>query len=173
MNPMSANKGIFLGRMCPVHKGHERIINEMVADVGEKNCLIIIGSANVISDRVPFSYNKRKEWINKLFPRLKVTYLHDQNDDKRWTINLIQVIHEVFSNDFDLNFYSGSLDDVSFLRGIYNVKLIDRSSYNISGTDVRKNLEEYGTTFKLVSDTIKMDVINEWKRYKNGQCNII
>ena len=66
---MSTNRAIFLGRMCPLHKGHERIINKMIEDVGEANSLIIVGSANVISERVPFSYEKRKQWINKIFPK--------------------------------------------------------------------------------------------------------
>ena len=70
--------GIFVGRVCPLHLGHQKIIQKMIDDCGVDNCLMLIGSSNApLSWRVLFPYMRRRNWVKRIFKQLKVIGIPD------------------------------------------------------------------------------------------------
>ena len=68
---MTKRIGIYVGRFCPIHKGHEAVVNKMIEECGVENSLIIIGSvARKPTFRVLFPYSQRKKWIKEIFPNV-------------------------------------------------------------------------------------------------------
>lgn len=137
--------GIFLGRLCPIHLGHEAVIDQMI-----KECdisLILIGSCNSnISIRNLFSYKERRELIKLIYPDISIIGLPDYHNTDEWFTHLNDIIYIVFGygkkidhNEF--KFYGGCEQDVEFfISNNYQVKIINRfdgSTPKISATEVR------------------------------------
>ena len=75
---MKNSSAVFLGRMNPIHAGHEKVISEMVNQFGIGNSLVIIGSSSAdFSLRNYFSYQERRRFIKTIFPQLEVVGLPD------------------------------------------------------------------------------------------------
>lgn len=138
---MSRNVGVFVGRLCPIHLGHQRTIDYMINDVGEENALIVVGSiAQRTSMRVLFSYWQRKKWIKVLYGKdIKITGVPDfPTDNGQWLSLIMDNVHNTFGQDCNVTFYGGSVDDVEiFANHSINTKIVDRTDVPISGTVVR------------------------------------
>lgn len=143
--PQRSPIGITVGRFCPLHLGHQRIIKQMINDVGPKNSLIMIGSSNSpISWRVLFDYVDRRRWIKRIFPDIRVIGMPDApNNDSMWFTMLDDYISSIFSNikNREVIFYGGCSEDVDyFYSHNRKVKIVDRQEVKISGTNVREML---------------------------------
>ncbi len=169
--------GVFIGRMCPIHLGHEAVIRMMLEKCGIKKSLIIIGSSNApLSWRQTFSYVERRAFIKKIFPEIKVVGLPDYFQDEIWLTALDDLLVVA---GFDLKktvFFGGSAEDLRwFVRKGRKIKIIDRSlgkeSPKISATEVRKALLYHCDLKGLVNDIIIQDVKavfwKNWKKFKS------
>ena len=77
---------VFIGRMAPLHKGHEHIINTALENANE--VIIVLGSSFAArSFRNPFTFEERKAIIKAAFPQdnVKVVPVSDYPyDDNKW-----------------------------------------------------------------------------------------
>lgn len=137
---MDNNVGIFLGRFCPLHLGHMKIIQKMIDNHGLDNCMVLIGSCNSFSISVPFSYSDRRRWILRLFKGLKVIGIPDVSSDNEWLTLLDDYIRVGFGKEVEPVFYGGSIKDVEFYytHGNKKVEIVDRHELELSATNVRR-----------------------------------
>lgn len=128
---------VFLGRFCPLHKGHLGMISTIIKEFGETRVLIVIGSSSLksINTRTPYTFAVRKKMVGAVFPNVKVIPLADTNNDNVW-LNKIGKIEKKLKTKFI--FYGGSKNDLKVLAQKFETKvLINRNKNKISGTKVR------------------------------------
>ncbi len=153
--------GVFIGRFCPLHLGHQYIIEHGTKKHGTNNFLLIIGSKNVEVDSINiFGFEKRKNFIKKLYPNINIIGLNDYPNDNEWQEKLENKIFKFFNiNNFqDVVFYTWSYNDVKFFEKLsLNIKVFDRFSWptkNISGTQIRYKINKWEKLDKLVNEKI-------------------
>lgn len=144
-----AKYAIYLGKFNPIHFGHMNIINNMIAEFGYENSLLLIGSCNNKLDMyLYFTYSQRRNMIKSLYSDLSIVGLPDfkhvdqDPEYKQWHQILWDIIRLKFPDATIENvvFYSGSKGDAFFYKG-YNVKIIERSDENhYSSSEVRERL---------------------------------
>ncbi len=77
---------LFIGRFQPMHKGHEKVVKELL-DKYEK-VLILIGSINKNDDKNPFSFEQRKKMIEnvlKNYNNFEIYGIEDNESNNEWT----------------------------------------------------------------------------------------
>lgn len=167
--------GVFVGRICPLHIGHKAIIDQMIADVGVENSMIIIGSVGQKpSFRVLFSYHQRKEWVRRVFhkswiscPRI-VGCIDIPNDDDAWFELILDNINSAFDHsgeDIDIIFYGGSVKDIEYFssRG-FMVKIVDRTKVPVSATAIRDLMLRGVDVSDFLPDEIAADVVAKFNQ---------
>ena len=135
-------KAIYIGRFSPLHYGHIKIINFMLDAFNPADCLLILGSANApLSEKNMFKYYQRREWINELYPELKIVAVPDFDNDYDWAQNVENIVNATFCQSYNRVFLGGSEHDLWYcdLRN-WNKLIISRSIIPISGTEIRKML---------------------------------
>ena len=165
--------GAYLGRFNPLHCAHEQVIGSMVEEYGEKNSLIIIGSANApFSLRHFFSYEERRAFIKTLFPNIKVISLPDFGNDREWLLALDDIIS--LGSATQTVFFGGCEEDVSTLidggKTCHIFNRFDGTTPKISATEIRDALI-YGRPLEgLVNPRIAADIqklfSQKWERFK-------
>jgi cytidyltransferase-like protein len=146
--------GVYVGRFCPMHLGHQEQIKQLINDFGE-NHLICIGSCNhPISFRHLFSYQDRRRFITTVFPGAKVVPLADFEEDREWLRALDDLIGIVYGGDPETAIYIGGCqEDIEFfIQADRPCRIVNRFSEtpNISATQVRDALIEGRTIANLV-----------------------
>lgn len=137
-------KHVYLGRFAPFHDGHKLLLTRLIEKFGIENCLILIGSTNVLNDRTPFSFIARRKMILKEFPGIKIMPVPDFNDDDVWLSEVEKLQNSLGAR---LIFYGGSLEDLKILsKKFETVVLIDRftEGKNISATKIRQKMRKDG-----------------------------
>ncbi len=151
----AAKAGIFIGRMNPMHLGHQQMIEGVLNKFGN-NHLILVGSCNhPISVRHLFNYRDRTEFIRAVFPNLRIAPLPDfERDNETWFHALDDLIQLSGIDPRDALYIGGSHEDVQFyFDNGRNVEIVNRYSgptVKVSGSEVRDALIE-----KRVSDIRK------------------
>ena len=163
--------GVFVGRMCPLHIGHQTTIEQMIADVGESNSMIILGSVGQkVTFRVLFSYGQRRDWINKVYgdKHLRVVGVPDfPGDNKSWMDLVFDQINSAFYHEpsSDIVFYGGSLEDVEIFHNKgCEIKIIDRSKLPVSATVIRDMMLHGEDVSDFVDESIHTDVVRKFKK---------
>jgi nicotinamide mononucleotide adenylyltransferase len=153
--------GVFIWRFCPLHLGHQYIIEHGIKEHGINNFLLIIGSKNIeINSTNIFWFEKRKEFIQKLYPNINIIWLDDYPDDNEWQKNLETNIFQFFNikNLQNIIFYTGDYSDVKFFEKLsLNIKVLDRfngPTKDISGTKIRYKINKWENIDKLVNKKI-------------------
>jgi cytidyltransferase-like protein len=101
----------FVGRMNPIHLGHERLIDGMIAAFGIENSTVILGSSNAPTTlRHYFSYEDRRDFVRTLYPTIRVIGIPDYRTDAEWMIALDDLIEskDGLGNANKAQFYGGS-----------------------------------------------------------------
>lgn len=101
---------VMVGRLNPPHMGHIRVIKKALSE--NKSLILFLGSANVVNEKNPFSYQERALFLNELFAeeiasgKMIISYLNDVGNNELWTQNLGNKVRELIP-DFSgrLNFY--------------------------------------------------------------------
>ncbi len=157
--------GVIIGRFSPLHKGHQMIIDYMIKKHGIKNCLVLIGSSNSLTERTPYTFKQREKMIHVLYPEIKILPLPDvepelqlyrDNTNEIW-LNNVEEIEKNMGTKFV--FYGGSTEDLKVLSERFPTKVaVNRitKGKNISGTIIRKNIngKNYKTVDKFVDAKI-------------------
>lgn len=159
--------GIFVGRMCPVHKGHMRMIDSLIQQYGYDDSLVFIGSSTAkISYRILFSYEDRRRWLKQLYPQLKIMGLPDAPEsDKTWFAMLDDYINCAFPGEKEILFIGGSQEDVEFYYNYgRSVHIVNRDEFKCSGTNVRQLLLMEEDISKFVDSRIVEDVQNTFRK---------
>lgn len=87
---------IFIGRFQPFHNGHKQVLDKAL-NLAEK-VIILVGSSNQPRTiKNPFSFDERKEMINKScgenYSKLMIAPLRDQQyNDQLWAGNVQQIV---------------------------------------------------------------------------------
>lgn len=142
--------GIYIGRLNPIHTGHENIINNMIKDRQEQ-CILVLWSINEkLSWRNMFTYKERATFIQKIFPGLMIQGIPDfLNDNDMRIFTLDQIIKAQYTWDIkNVVFYGGCEEEISFLlERNRTCKIINRfdgvSSPKVSATEVRDHLHRW------------------------------
>jgi nicotinamide mononucleotide adenylyltransferase len=141
-----AKHGFFMGRMNPIHLGHEAVIDHMIKTCGEANCTLILGSANApTSMRQFFSYTERRGLIRKLYPTLRLVGMPDYPTNDEWLVALHDTIESIAgtSKPREIMFFTG--DDDYYVTKLwrnagYQVTVLNRfdgTTPVVSATEVR------------------------------------
>lgn len=147
-----ASYGFFIGRMNPLHLGHEAVINHMIATCGAERSVILIGSANApTSLRHFFSYSERREFIRTLYPTIHLAGLPDYPTDEEWLRALYDIIEAIAGTNQtgNITFFGGANDDLTWYKQAgHTVTVLDRFNGTtpvVSATEVRDQLIHGGS----------------------------
>lgn len=156
------NIGIYVGRFCPIHTGHMRIIDAMLKRYTDENCLVLIGSCNApISWRVLFTYADRRRWIKRLYPTLKVIGMPDvPGNDSVWLQMIDDYIDVAFPfGSQNRTFFGGSQEDIEFFYDNgRQIEIVDRDEIPVSATNIRQLLLLEESIHKFVDLRIAHEV---------------
>eukprot|EP00834_Sanchytrium_tribonematis_P002853 NODE_97_length_20652_cov_0.832093.p3 type:complete len:579 gc:universal NODE_97_length_20652_cov_0.832093:5997-4261(-) len=126
-------KSLVIGKLYPLHAGHEYLIRKAFESSDE--VLVII----CYKDNEYPSKNHRVSWVTELFPLAQVRTIYDvyDPDDSQLWANLVKEI----ANDIDIVFTSEKYGDpFSKYLGCRHICVdIERKTFPISGTQVRNN----------------------------------
>jgi nicotinamide mononucleotide adenylyltransferase len=131
---------VYLGRFAPFHEGHKILLTKLIKKFGVENCLVLIGSSNILNERTPFTFESRKKMIQKHFPDVRILAVADVNDDGEWLDNVEDMQKKT---EPEFVFYGGSKDDLMILSRRFKTEvLVDRftEGKGISATQIRKTL---------------------------------
>jgi len=137
--------GVFVGRFCPLHLGHEAVIRFMLDNAADSH-LVVIGSSNApFSLRHFFNYEDRRAFLLQVFPGLRIVGLPDYPTDSEWLLALDDILATAGFNPHVATYYGGCEEDVIFFEGKgRNIAIpfnrFDGSTPKISATEVRDAL---------------------------------
>lgn len=159
---MNKIRGILIGRMQPVHKGHMQVINKILEEVDE--IILGIGSAQLSHDRKnPFTAGERVVMLKKALveyeidpSRYYIIPMEDINFNAIWPSHV-----KMMTPPFSIVYSGNSLVKQLFKENGIDVKnppLYDR--LHLSGTEVRKRMIEKSNWKELVPNAT-VNVVNE------------
>jgi cytidyltransferase-like protein len=131
---------VYLGRFAPFHDGHKMLLTKLIKKFGVKNCLVLIGSSNILDKRTPFTPEHRLEMVKKHFPDIKILTFPDVGEDELWLKNL-KKLEAKFKTKFI--FYGGSPEDLDVLARQFETHVLvnrHKEGMGISATKIRKSL---------------------------------
>ena len=137
-------------RMQPLHKGHYRLISQMLME----NDLVLVGLGSVQVEGTsmnPYSAKERTDFVKTIFAssKIKIIPLSDQGAVRKedwvsYCMNKIKGANQPTPTDY----YAGSETDLEWFKGAKNLngeelRLINMERYEtniMSGTDIRKSI---------------------------------
>ena len=164
-------RGILIGRMQPIHKGHIQVIKKILEEVDE--IIIGIGSAQLSHElKDPFTAGERIVMVTQALAeeninpsRYYIIPMEDINFNAIWTAHV-----KMMTPPFSIVYSGNPLVKQLFKEEGYEVKnppLYDR--VHLSGSEVRRRILSDENWQELVADST-IDVMNEIegvKRLKN------
>jgi nicotinic acid mononucleotide adenylyltransferase len=142
-----ADYGVFVGRVNPMHLGHQAIIGGLIETFGERH-LVLIGSCNKpLSIRHLFPYHDRADFVRAAYPQARVAPLPDfENDDAAWFRALDDLLRLGGIDPAKAVYVGGSREDVEFYyehgRRTQIVNRYGGATVNVSGSQIRDALIE-------------------------------
>lgn len=169
--------GVYVGRLCPIHLGHEKVIEFMIDEFWIDKCILLLGSCNAnFSLRNFFSYTERKSFIQKIYPQLTITGIPDYGSNEDWLGHLDDILMTKWNKDIlnHVTFMWGCEEDVDFFLETWRqVKIYNRfngTTPKISATEVRDALIERRDLKWLLNENIIEDVKSifypKWEKFK-------
>ena len=164
-------RGILIGRLQPIHKGHIQVIKKILEEVDE--IIICIGSAQLSHElKDPFTAGERVVMVTQALAeenidpgRYYIIPMEDINYNAIWTAHV-----KMMTPPFSIVYSGNPLVKELFAEEGYEVKnppLFDR--LHLSGSEVRKRILNDDNWQELVADsTVQvLNEINAVKRLKN------
>ncbi len=153
---------IFIWRLNPPHIWHINIINKSLKE--NDISLVFFGSANIIDDKNPFTFEERKSFLETIFignKSLKIDFLDDVPDDEIWVEKLAEKIKKYTENeDIQITFYCWDLEnDYAIL--VIKKYLEKLQLKNISFTEVSRK-EFLNKNYEEVSSTKVRELLKNW-----------
>ncbi|MDQ7814683.1 MAG: adenylyltransferase/cytidyltransferase family protein [Patescibacteria group bacterium] len=139
--------GALVGRFSPMHLGHQRLIEQLIATFGERH-LILVGSCNhAVSFRHLFTYNDRCEFIRAVYPQAHLVGLPDFDENAEWFNQLDDTLALANANPSMVTYVGGCQEDVEFFiesgRRVHILNRFSGETPHISATEVRDALIEH------------------------------
>lgn len=156
--------GVFIGRMNPMHLGHQFQIEMLLRAFAERH-LVMIGSCNKdVSIRHLFNYDDRSDFIHAVHPSARVVPLPDFGKNEIWFKAIDHLIHAAGAQPKDVVFIGGCEEDVQFYGGtgrkVHIVNRFEGITKNVSGTEVRDALIS-GRSLEGMIDPRVIPLVNE------------
>ncbi len=137
--------GLVIGRFQPLHKGHLYLITESLKHA--KTITIIIGSIDKHDNDNPYSYDKRRKWVEEKIAELgikdrvaNIYGLADSPSDEKWFKDITKLVSN-FEVTFGQNEWSnGIFEEKGF--PVVRVPFYKRHLYE--GQKIRKKLRSLG-----------------------------
>ncbi len=135
---------IFIGRFQPFHKGHERVVRQLVKQYGH----IIIGigrpASDALSARYPFTFAQTRTMLRKalsdILGRITIVRIEDKHHDEKWRAHVLAqaskaggATHFVTDNPWVRRCLAPVLKEITF-------PLHKRNAYE--GTRIRQHIRE-------------------------------
>lgn len=128
---------VMIWRLNPPHIWHIRIIKKALSE--NDKVVLFLGSANVVDEKNPFTFEQRKIFLTELFKdeleswKLILSYLDDVNDDWMWIENMWEKLKEVVSTWFEeINVYWWDFKEdraITVIKEYENRLWVDRVKY--------------------------------------------
>ncbi|MCK5021609.1 MAG: nicotinamide-nucleotide adenylyltransferase [Candidatus Peribacteraceae bacterium] len=140
-------KALFFGRFQPFHNGHLKVIKEIHNEYDY--ITIVVCGPNNPDEKNPFTFEERKEMIDKALHETGIHYdvreIVDVNDDEKWSNEVIKL----------------GMFDTAFSRNSWTIRCLIKIGANVkehdlygrakqSGTQIRKNILEGNEWKELV-----------------------
>jgi nicotinamide mononucleotide adenylyltransferase len=160
---MNKKIGITLGKMSPMHKGHELLINDALKIV-DVLYVVLYHTPDITS----ISLSTRADWINQLYDTEKVKVITGwfAPNEHESTERIKRMQEEYIGNlmkDVKLTHFISSEEygeHMSQYLKIENICLdIDRKELGICATDIRKNLKDHK---KYLSPHVYFDLLQKF-----------
>lgn len=138
--------GVQLGRFAPYHRGHQNITEAIIERHGLGNTVVLIGTANRLRPRTPFTFEERRQMIQTVLPGTQVFPLSDVVPERAelWeaTIPLWRKQIRVLLDGITLHrpycIYGGSAEDLANIAPAFQTEVLcQRHENQISSTRVR------------------------------------
>jgi nicotinamide-nucleotide adenylyltransferase len=135
-------RGLLVGRFQPFHRGHLRVISDLVAQRGPHALLIGIGSAQEsFTDENPFTAGERAEMIERALAEVGIRAVQtvpipDIHQHAQWVAYLVALVPP-----FDVVHTNNPLTRLLFERARFTVEsppLFDRGRYQ--GAEIRRRI---------------------------------
>jgi len=83
--------GIILGRMQPIHIGHQSLIDKVISD--DFTPIVILGTAQEFGTKKnPYHPLERIHMVKLVYPDIRVYAMDDTEDWDKWFTNLVDII---------------------------------------------------------------------------------
>ena len=167
--------GVFVGRFCPLHAGHEIVIHKLIEQYGVNNSLVIIGSSNhPLTIKYFFTYAERRSFIKTVFPSVRLVGLPDYPTDAEWMDALDDLVILAGSDPKTVEFFGGCREEVEFFteakRKVKIYNRFDGTTIDVSATKVRDTLIERRPLDGMVNPAIQADITRifevKWEMFK-------
>ena len=153
-----ATFGVYVGRLCPMHAGHQTLIESLI-EVFPENHAVLIGSCNKpISIRHLFSYADRGDFVKAVFPNARIAPLPDFETDASWFRALDDLLSVMGVNPMQAIYIGGSKEDVEFYydngRSVHIINRYNGPTTKVSGSEVRDAMIEKRSLYGLLDPKI-------------------
>jgi nicotinamide mononucleotide adenylyltransferase len=156
---MNKKYGIYIGRLQPMHLGHQQIINTIISDGLEP--IIILGSAQESgTEKNTLTVSQRRSIIRSCYPAMKVFKLNDYPDWNQWFEHLMDILDGLSPKREDIVIYTHSKpEDLKAFefRGINYESEYYTHMFHVEGMNL-KNIES--ANFPVRASTIRADLEN-------------
>lgn len=156
---MSKKYGIYIGRLQPMHLGHQQIIDTIISDGLEP--VIVLGSAQESrTNKNPLTVEERKHAVRLVYPNISIIKVNDNTCWDSWHESLMQAL-SVFGSQDSMTIYTHSkpedLKQFEF-RGVQydeqyythvfhvdgmDIKNVADSNFQVRATMIRQEPEKY------------------------------
>jgi len=159
--------GVFVGRLCPPHLGHQAVISQMIEKC--ESTLVVVGSSNHdTSLRHFFSYEERRRFLKELFSELRIVGLGDYQTDEEWFVALDDLIQLANPTGLSVVFFGGCREDTLYYEAAgREVAIVNRFSGvtpKVSATEVRDALISQRELAGLVDERLAPLITETFKR---------
>lgn len=163
--------GLAIMRLQPLHKGHQRIINLMLA---QNECsYIMIGSSDTIDERNPWTFDERRLMIEKIYAsqiangQLVVIGINDIHNPPKWVEHVLTHLPQ----KPDIYYCGKGQDAPLFIEKGFQVQEINRDDFSLSATQIRQKLSINDESWKKDVPTQLHSIIRKKQKGNTMQRN--
>ncbi len=166
--------GLTIMRCQPFHKGHERIINQMLEEC--ENVTIILGSTQEHGTKTnPFEYEIRKKMIQNVYndKRINIFGLPDIPNDDEWADYVLDAVSDNVRNTGAVDaLYCGTYYDGHWFSGKPHITIVivdrtDKSFPYISATIIRDMWKSKDSRWKDFVNEKNWQLIEDFLKTKS------
>lgn len=132
--------GLAIMRLQPLHKGHQQIIDAMLAE--NEKAVLMLGSVGVMDENNPYSYEERVAMIQTLYGkeikagRLLIGGLKDIHNLPKW-VDYVKSNLPIPAN----RYYCGVQQNAQqFREKGFSIREFSRDKIKVSGTEIRQKM---------------------------------